>query len=119
MEIPGADFPRWKLAGEDVRVPQILDWILGVQAAVRQASPVQSRIMSDFKATLKPQAEKLVEMLNELVQLRVPYCIRQRIGECFGAIFQIVGTTLLSGVMANVCDIVRTKEDVALINVRL
>ena len=72
-----------------------------------------------MQAALKPQAEKLVETLGELTALKPPYCLRQRIGECYGALFHAVGTTLLGALMNNFCDIIKTKEDSSWVNLRL
>ena len=51
--------------------------------------------------------------------LRPQHPARVRIGVAYGALFQTVGTSLLSATVNGLCDIVKTKEDMALVNTRL
>jgi hypothetical protein len=68
---------------------------------------------------VKPHSEKIIETLQEIIQLKPPHCLRTRIGACFGMLFQTVGTTHLGQTVNSLCDIVRTKDDQAQVRTRL
>ena len=73
------------------------------------------------KAALKPQADKAVETMMDIIfNMRPPYPVRSKLGMCLGGIFLQVGVALLGKVMNGLCDAaVKTKEDHTQLPLRL